>query len=491
MVKKNLEKGKGLVSKATKKSRNHGEIKPKKKSITKKMSESKHVNVPNDSDVRKNHLRLRRQQARQRKAERRKNQGDEISGNGSLHNMDVTISPAGHLSGLQVNANSGVEKIGEHANVHIDLVNVKRMKKRRKIEMKYKSEADLFENMCQHLDVHIDPGMLHTLTTTKKLLILDINGILVDIVPIGVSSQRVIPQKQVHTRPFYNGFLQYCFNKFHVAVWSSRNKKNLDAVIKYLFGDSSPNFLFICDQSHCTNTGIYTLENKKKPLFLKELKSLLEGNIITLPWTDGWFNESNTLLIDDSPYKALRNPPHTAIFPQSYDFNDENDRSLGPGGDLRLYLERLASADNVQNFVKENPFGQAPITETNPSWEFYLKISGNNNNASSEKPVINGASSEEPVINGASSEKPVINGASSEEPVINGASSEEPVINEASSKKPIINGASSEEPVINGASSEKPVINGASSEEPVINGASSEEPVINAASSEKPVINGA
>jgi hypothetical protein len=46
----------------------------------------------------------------------------------------------------------------------------------------------------------------------------------------------------------------------------------------------------------------------------------------------------------------------------------------GPGGDLRVYLERLAAADDIQVFVQDNPFGQPSITEGDPNWNFYEKI---------------------------------------------------------------------------------------------------------------------
>lgn len=46
----------------------------------------------------------------------------------------------------------------------------------------------------------------------------------------------------------------------------------------------------------------------------------------------------------------------------------------GPGGDLRVYLEGLAMAENVQEYVKQNPFGQRAITEKNLSWGFYCKV---------------------------------------------------------------------------------------------------------------------
>lgn len=62
------------------------------------------------------------------------------------------------------------------------------------------------------------------------------------------------------------------------------------------------------DQSHCTMTGFKTIENRSKPLVLKELKKLWEKLEPGLPWEMGDYDQTNTLLLDDSPYKALRNP---------------------------------------------------------------------------------------------------------------------------------------------------------------------------------------
>lgn len=66
--------------------------------------------------------------------------------------------------------------------------------------------------------------------------------------------------------------------------------------------------LLVQDQSHCTLTGFNTIDNRKKPLVLKELKKLWEKDDSSLPWNIGDYNESNTLLLDDSPYKGLKNP---------------------------------------------------------------------------------------------------------------------------------------------------------------------------------------
>ncbi|XP_057460017.1 uncharacterized protein LOC130750431 [Actinidia eriantha] len=218
------------------------------------------------------------------------------------------------------------------------------------------------------------PGSLR-----KKLLVLDVNGLLADIV--ACVSDRYKPdtfvsRKAVFKRPFCDDFLQFCFERFHVAVWSSRTKRNVESVLEFLMGKSKHNLLFCWDQSHCTDTGFNTVENREKPLLLKELNKIWEKHDPDLPWEAGDYNKSNTLLLDDSPYKALRNPPNTAIFPHSYQYKDVNDNSLGPGGDLRVYLEGLALADDVQKYVELNPFGQRPITKTNLSWSFYLKIIG-------------------------------------------------------------------------------------------------------------------
>nr|CAB3451709.1 unnamed protein product [Digitaria exilis] len=164
----------------------------------------------------------------------------------------------------------------------------------------------------------------------KKLLILDLN---------------------VFKRPHCDDFLRFCIRNFELAIWSSRFKANTDAVVDILMKDL---------KSHL--------------LFCWELKKLWNKEASGLPWQQGEFSPSNTLLVDDSPYKALRNPPHTAIFPYSYSYKNMKDDSLGPGGDLRLYLEELAGADNIQRFVEEHPFGQLPITERNPNWTFYAQI---------------------------------------------------------------------------------------------------------------------
>ncbi|KAI9088393.1 hypothetical protein K1719_029842 [Acacia pycnantha] len=224
---------------------------------------------------------------------------------------------------------------------------------------------------------HFSIGRATSSCPKKKLLVLDLNGLLADFVlgvPKGYKPDKKIHNKAVFKRPFCDDFLQFCFDKFHVGIWSSRKRQNVDAAIKLLVGVSESKLLFAWDQRHCTKTKFQTIEDKHKPLMLKELSMLWEKSRPGLPWEKGEFNETNTLLLDDSPYKAIRNPMHTAIFPYSYRYNDTNDSSLGPGGDLRVYLEGLAMAENVPQYVASHPFGQPPITKSNPHWDFYCEV---------------------------------------------------------------------------------------------------------------------
>lgn len=65
------------------------------------------------------------------------------------------------------------------------------------------------------------------------------------------------------------------------------------------------NFELFCDTKHwqdmdmCTKTEASCLDNKHKKVVFKDL---------SLIWKEGDYSKSNTVLLDDSPYKALLNP---------------------------------------------------------------------------------------------------------------------------------------------------------------------------------------
>ncbi|KAF9617857.1 hypothetical protein IFM89_039051 [Coptis chinensis] len=227
--------------------------------------------------------------------------------------------------------------------------------------------------------------------TKRKLLILDINGLLLHIgnkfdLPSNCIADKFISGKAICKRSSCVDFLKFCFQRFNVGLWSSRTKRNLDGVLNIAMGDMKSQLLFCWDQSHCSTTGFYTTENNEKPLMLKELVKLWDKDDPNLPWEKREYNESNSLLIDDSPYKALLNPAHTAIFPTSYNIRNKNNNSLGHGGDIRMYLEGLATSENVQKYIQQHPFRQPAITKSHPCWQHYSQVI----NSRSQAPSIRG-----------------------------------------------------------------------------------------------------
>ncbi|KAK7340662.1 hypothetical protein VNO77_21371 [Canavalia gladiata] len=211
----------------------------------------------------------------------------------------------------------------------------------------------------------------------KKLIVLDVNGLLADVgssPPKYHKADATIRRRAIFKRPFYLEFLNFCFEKFEVGVWSSRTKKNVNSIIDYLMGDMRQRLLFCWDLSHCTETSFKTLENKHKPLIFKDLRKIWEKHDPNLPWEKGYYNESNTLLLDDSPYKALLNPVYSSVFPHTFKFQNRSDNSLAAGGDLRQYLDGLANAEDMREYVAQHPFGQEGITRRSQSWNFYLQV---------------------------------------------------------------------------------------------------------------------
>ncbi|KAL8231462.1 hypothetical protein R6Q57_001240 [Mikania cordata] len=215
-------------------------------------------------------------------------------------------------------------------------------------------------------------------TPVKKLLIFDVNGLLADVVspqPKGIRADYyMLGGKAVFKRPYLDDFLCFCFERFNVGIWSSRKMKTLRPLVRFLLGDLKMKLIFTWDGSKCTNSGVKTLEVKHKCVVAKDLRKVWYIDGFCNRWVKGTFHESNTLLVDDSPYKGLLNPKHTGIFPASYKYTNKDDNFLGPKGELQTYLEGLAAADDVKTYVEQHPFGQSAIDEQSPNWAFYSHV---------------------------------------------------------------------------------------------------------------------
>ncbi|XP_076929259.1 uncharacterized protein LOC143593539 [Bidens hawaiensis] len=148
-------------------------------------------------------------------------------------------------------------------------------------------------------------------------------------------------------------------------------RRNLVPVVDFLLGDLKKQLLFLWDGCKCTDSGIGTLDVQYKNIVVKDLRKIWDEDGPGKSWVKGTFTESNTLLVDDSPYKGLLNPKYTGIFPAAYSYMHSDDNLLGPKGELQTFLEGLAAVNDVRTYVAQHPFGQGAIDEQNPHWEFY------------------------------------------------------------------------------------------------------------------------
>ncbi|KAM5559568.1 hypothetical protein ABKV19_020968 [Rosa sericea] len=247
------------------------------------------------------------------------------------------------------------------------------------------SDAEGSKNTLDELTLPLEKLNLGPEKKKKKLLVIGLGGLLCH--RVYRTEKIYIPKYRhpdagygnykVYKRPYCEEFMKFCLERFEVGIWSSAREWYLDDALDCVMKGLRRKLLFAWDQVECTDSGFKTLENQKKPIFLKELKKIWENKgfkASSLPSSMGKYSSLNTLLIDDKAYKALLNPAHTAIFPPEYKVDQVHDKDLGPNGELRLYLEGLADADDVTSYVKDHPFGQPAITTTHSDWDFYSKI---------------------------------------------------------------------------------------------------------------------
>ncbi|XP_077216996.1 uncharacterized protein LOC143851442 isoform X2 [Tasmannia lanceolata] len=128
----------------------------------------------------------------------------------------------------------------------------------------------------------ISPERASIARIRRKLLILDLNGLLVDIVlfpPSTYKPDKKVSGKSVFKRPFCDDFLKFCFERFDIAIWSSRNRHNLNSVIDFLLGDMRHNLLFcwqLIIHDRCGNPNACSkFVNRLEKIPVEELRKVL------------------------------------------------------------------------------------------------------------------------------------------------------------------------------------------------------------------------
>jgi len=166
----------------------------------------------------------------------------------------------------------------------------------------------------------------------RTLLILDLNGLLV--YREYVKNLETIPKDAmkignflVWKRPGIEDFIKMIFLHFDVAVWSSVSKYNIMELSKNIFEEFYDKLKFCWCQEECDIT--------EHPL--KSFKKLYKKNLEKVWETYTEYNETNTIIIDDTELKMVSNPPKCVMICQSWTKDDNYARlDIGQGIMRRL-----------------------------------------------------------------------------------------------------------------------------------------------------------
>lgn len=219
------------------------------------------------------------------------------------------------------------------------------------------------------------PGVRQSVETPKKkLLILDLNGLLLVAIhksapQVRVAAHKIVGNFNVYIRAGCEDFVKFCLKHFEVAVWSSGMRDKVSGLVDAAFGKRQKELLFVWAQDKCTITGLKDPTNKRKDVMLKEL---------SVVWADEkgkGFNALNTLLIDDTPYKALRNPWNTAIHPTPWTAEETEDNWLPL---LQSWLFGLSTAESVPQYVLRHPIGEVPLRPSSAQWSYFQSLEPHN-----------------------------------------------------------------------------------------------------------------
>ncbi|KAG9303883.1 hypothetical protein G9A89_005793 [Geosiphon pyriformis] len=183
-------------------------------------------------------------------------------------------------------------------------------------------------------------------SSDRKLIILDLNGTLL---------YRKYPNR-IFARPHLHEFLDYIFAHFEVMVWSSAQPRNVRIMVEYVF---SPQYIKkLIDVWTRDDFGLSEKEYNQKSLTLKDLRKVWGGlnksehgrNKRPRCW-----DQTNTLLIDDSDLKAQLQPYNAIHLSEYGEILQESghDRELK---DILPYLGRLRYESNVSSYIKSNPY---------------------------------------------------------------------------------------------------------------------------------------
>lgn len=187
------------------------------------------------------------------------------------------------------------------------------------------------------------------------LLIIDLNGTLLH------RPRRQARPQDFNERPFTKSFLKYALSNHVVMIWSSARPENVSAMCRKLFpqGDGAG----IIAQWSRDHLGLTSMEYHSKVQVYKRLEKVWadariqatypEADVTFDPFGEGRWNQTNTVLIDDTAEKAKGQPFNLIQIPEFVGKKLEDDTVLPV---LIDYLQSMKYQANVSAYMRKEPF---------------------------------------------------------------------------------------------------------------------------------------
>lgn len=171
----------------------------------------------------------------------------------------------------------------------------------------------------------------------RKLLILDLDETLIYATEEKLERECdfTVGQYSVYKRPYLKEFIEFCFENFDVAVWTSSTQNYAVEIVEELF-PSLDLLKFFYTRLRCT---IRYDEELQETYFEKMMSKIRRRK----------FDLTKVIVIDDSPEK-WRNSYGNLVRVKPF-YGETNDDELKY---LIVYLEKLKKIENIRKFEKRN-----------------------------------------------------------------------------------------------------------------------------------------
>ena len=190
----------------------------------------------------------------------------------------------------------------------------------------------------------------------RLLLVLDLNGTLLF---------RTTRSTQYIPRPGLKAFLDYCFAKHSVLVWSSARPHNVSGVCKKVFKPAQQKLLLA--QWGRDTLGLTAEQYQQRVQVYKHLDIIWRNAEIQSRHPGfaegGRWGQGNTILIDDSILKAAAQPFNLVQVPEFAKSDDPVEAAQEVLEQVKSKLEEFSAWDNVSASIRAQQAGEINRTE--------------------------------------------------------------------------------------------------------------------------------